>query len=235
MADVFTPNLALNQMAIGQHNNTWGTVQNTNLGTIDSQFGGQASISVSGGSFTLTTAEQNSKYIKLTGTLFSNQSINFNATGGSWLVENATIGGFSLTALVTGQTGVTIAPGERLYVVFNGTDLVRGDGPQAPLSLTDGSTINIDVSQIPHRGFSSVSMGGSHTLAVPSPTPPDGKIWAVIVRVGVGGPYTLTLASGYDLGQFSITATGASSADLLGFRYDATIGKPCLIAYAKNY
>jgi len=91
---------------------------NNNLDLIDDKLGGVTEIAVSGGSITLTAAEQRCNAIRLTGALGSAQTINFNATGGMWVISNETTGGFGVTAKVTGQTGITLQSGKQIVVAM---------------------------------------------------------------------------------------------------------------------
>lgn len=60
--------------------------------------------------------------VSLTGT---RQFILPNFNGYEWIVFNNTTGGQSVTFVVSGQTGVTVANGKRAIVYCNATDIVR--------------------------------------------------------------------------------------------------------------
>lgn len=118
MADSNTTNLALLKMEPGSHENTWGAEMNSNLDDIDSKFGDVTEIEVTGGSVTLTAAEQRANAIRLTGTLVADETVNFNATGGTWIISNETLGSFTVTAKVTGQTGIVLSSGKQIVVIM---------------------------------------------------------------------------------------------------------------------
>lgn len=237
MADAFTTNLGMNKQEVGQHANTWGTNLNTNLDYADAKFGDRTSIATTGGATTLSATEQRVAKVKVTGALISGVTINFNATGGFWIFENATTNDFSVTAKVTGQTGVTIGRGERALLVYNGTDIerVHPQDPAAPIALTDGATVAVNLALIPNKGFFSLTAAGNRQLVTPTNLV-DGKIWAVIHRAS-GADRTLSLDSGYAFGTdiTALTATTSAKADIILFRYDATIAKSLVIGVVKGY
>lgn len=236
MADAFTSNLNLNKQEVGAHNNTWGTVLNTDLDYIDAKFGNRTSIASSGGATTLTETEQKVAKIKITGALSSNATINFNATGGVWVFENATTGDFDVTAKVTGQTGVTVGRGERCVLVYNGTDIEKAEPiPHAPIALTDAATVAVDLALIPDKGAFTLTAAGNRTLGTPSNLV-DGKRWLVFHRAS-GADRTLSLSAGYGIGTdiSAPTATSSGKTDLYGFMYDATLAKSLLVAALKGF
>lgn len=103
---------------------------------------GHITKSTTGGSVTLTDAEQAGKLIEFTGTLASNATINFTAKDGAiYTLYNNTSGNYTLTAKVTGQTGVVVGQGKRIVVYCDGTDIrlacsdLRGMGVGLPASV----------------------------------------------------------------------------------------------------
>lgn len=106
--------------------------------------------------------------------------------------------------------------------------------PFAPVTLTDGATVNTDASQ---GTLFRLSMGGNRTLAAPS-NPADGQraIWAVTAS---GADRTLTLATG-SAGAFAladdieITATASGTTDYIGAIYSSAAQRWHVVAYAKG-
>lgn len=236
MADAFTSNLNLNQQEVGAHNNTWGTIANTNFGYIDSKLGDRTSIATTGGSTTLSETEQKVQKIKITGALVSNATINFNATGGLWAIENATTGDFDVTVKVTGQTGFTVGRGEKVAGAYNGTDLERiGLGPIAPIALTDAASVAVDLALVRDGGAFSLTAAGNRTLATPSNLVAGKKF--LVYHTASGADRTLALSAGYGFGTdiASLSATTSGKTDILGFIYNSTLAKSLLVGVEKGY
>jgi hypothetical protein len=87
---------------------------------------GYVSIAMSDATITPTGAQVSNRVLELTGTLSATRSVNLpNVAGAEFVVANLTTGGYSLTFLVSGQTGVTVANGKRATIYCNGADYVR--------------------------------------------------------------------------------------------------------------
>ncbi|VWC14106.1 Tail fiber protein [Burkholderia lata] len=94
------------------------------------QFYGSATIALTNANVTLTAAQSSKPIIFMTGTLTGNVQVTFPATSQKWYVVNQTVpGAFTLSALVSGGTPMTLAPG---------AVELRGDG----------TNVNIDPQQI---------------------------------------------------------------------------------------
>jgi hypothetical protein len=72
--------------------------------------------------------------IRVTGTLTTTKVITAPSYSKIYMVENAATGG-TVTFKASGQTGVSVAVGERCFVYFNGTDYVKVSS-----SVADGVT-----------------------------------------------------------------------------------------------
>lgn len=137
-----TANLGLTEPTVGSFDNTWGDALNTCITTFDARFGNVTAISTTGGTTTLNQAQENVNAIDVSGTLASAVTIAFlTGVGGTWIIRNGTSGAFSLTAKVTGQTGVVIPQGTAAVIWCNGTDIFIGVTVAAPTmaSLTAGN------------------------------------------------------------------------------------------------
>jgi len=95
--------------------NTTGTSAATNIGSTTAQY----------------------MVIRITGTLTTTKVITGPSYSKIYLVDNAATGG-TVTFKASGQTGVSIAVGEKTFVYYNGTDYVKITGPL--VSLTTGVT-----------------------------------------------------------------------------------------------
>lgn len=146
MADTYSSNIRVVLQQPGGNNNSWGTILNTNLDTIDAKFGDTTAISTTGGTTTLTETQEVVGTIEVTGALLSNATIVFSGRGGYWIVSNGTSGSFSLTCKVSGQTGVTIEQGGCALVYCNGTDIKNGNPPASAVAeVTVASATTADV------------------------------------------------------------------------------------------
>ena len=131
-----TTELGLVTPTQGDLSGSWGnTVNNgiteyTNIaiaGTLS--FAGDGAItlanttgSASGTNFTVTTAQY--AFIRVTGTLTTAKIITGPSYSKTYMVENAATGS-TVTFKASGQSGVSIAVGERAIVYYNGTDYVK--------------------------------------------------------------------------------------------------------------
>lgn len=140
MTDVTTADLLQTLMADGAHNNTWGDVNNTNLLTIETKLVGRTAFTLAGGEVDLTNTQELVLLIDCSGVLGSASSIVFSGRKGFWIINNKTTGAFSLTAKVTGQTGVQIAQNTAAIVYCDGTDIRLGN-VVATVTTTQGDLI----------------------------------------------------------------------------------------------
>ena len=90
--------------------------------------------------------------VQITGTLTATKVITAPSYSKTYVVDNTTAT-FGVTFKASGQTGVTVAAGEKCTVYFNGTDYVK-----VASSLADGVTA---VSVASANGFAGSSSGGS--------------------------------------------------------------------------
>lgn len=112
--------------------NTTGSASATNIGSTTAQY----------------------MVIQVTGTLTTTKVITAPSYSKLYMVENAATGG-TVTFKASGQTGVSVAVGERCFVYFNGTDYVKIAGTASVSSFSAGTT-----------GFTpSTSTTGAVTLA----------------------------------------------------------------------
>lgn len=118
-------------MATGEQSGVWGTKTNTNLGTaIEQAIGGYVSVAKTDATQALTltdtNAAQNARalYINLTGALTADQVLELPAIQKSYVIKNATTGGYAVTVKVTGMTGVSVPNGRTMSLYNNGTDVV---------------------------------------------------------------------------------------------------------------
>lgn len=130
----------------GELDGTWGDVVNYGItdyvdiavaGTLTLNGDGAVTLAntagdASGTNIGSTTAQY--AVIKITGTLTTTKIVTAPSTSKTYIIDNAATGG-SVTFKASGQTGVSVAVGEKCTVYFNGTDYVK-----VASSVADGVT-----------------------------------------------------------------------------------------------
>lgn len=122
----YTPNKALPLPTVAGDKNQWGTFLNQGQTLIDLALGGNATIAVGGSTNVTVTASdaQNLRQV-MTGTLTGSIDYLLPATGGMYVVENATTGNFAITAktVAGGSTGFVLPQGQATPIMSNGTNV----------------------------------------------------------------------------------------------------------------
>ena len=164
MASSYSTDLKLELMVTGEKAGLWGDITNTNLVILQQAIAGYASIDISGGAgntdLTFSNgASSNGKnaVLNLTGTITGNRTVTVPASVANkvYIVKNGTTGAFTVTVLVSGQSGVTFSATDKgtkvLYI--NGTDITDSNigklsndyAPQLSAVLdTNGNDIVVD-------------------------------------------------------------------------------------------
>ena len=207
-----TSQLGLVTPTQGTLSGTWGDTVNNGIteyvniaiaGTLS--FAGDGAITLAnttGDSSATNIGSTTAQYmvIRITGTLTTTKVITAPSYSKLYMVENAATGG-TVTFKASGQTGISVAVGERCFVYYNGTDYVKVGSNlltalSGTLATTNGGT-----------GLTSFTSGGavyaSSTSALATGTLP-------VASGGTG------LTAGTSGGILAYTATGtlASSAAL---------------------
>lgn len=117
-----TTNKALTTPANGSNVGTWDVPVNANFTAIDTAFGGKATISTTGGTTVLTSAQYQPLFLVITGVLTSNAIIQFpSGVGGQWVVLNSTTGSFTVTfSSAGGGASYALAQNIRTVLVCDG-------------------------------------------------------------------------------------------------------------------
>lgn len=129
MASTYSTNLAIELIGTGDQAGSWGNTTNTNLGTLIEQAisGYVTQAMTTGNTTTITipngaTGVARNMYIEMTGTGGTNTFLVVPANKKLYFIYNNTTG--AVTVKVSGQTGVSVASGEKTILVSNGTDIV---------------------------------------------------------------------------------------------------------------
>jgi hypothetical protein len=179
--------------------------------------------------------------VRVTGTLTTPKIITFGSAGAApyskmYLVDNAATGD-TVTFKAYGQTGVSVAVGEKCFVYYNGTDIVKATSSTAdgvttfsagstgltPNSATSGA-VTLAGTLAPANGGTGVSNNAASTLTISGnfattltvgattsvSLPPSGSLgYLNIPQSGAAKTTSYTLAVG-DVGEFIQVGSGGS-------------------------
>lgn len=123
-SDTFTSRLQFREQGTGNNDNTWGDLLNGTLQMIDDAIAGRSSVSVTGGSVSLTDEQARSMILNFSGTLSSTQTIEVSNRSKMWLVRNATSGNFTLSMRTASGSPVEIPQGGWCTVYCDGGDTI---------------------------------------------------------------------------------------------------------------
>lgn len=142
--------LGVETIATNDQAGAWGVTTNTNLGTILAEaIAGVASVAVTTANIDLTftapplqTQNGRKAVLRLTGASTGARTISVNATAKTFIVDNATTGGFDHTIQVTGGGGTTVVipNGKSVLVYTDGTNFYAGVTHVAGLASLSGAT-----------------------------------------------------------------------------------------------
>lgn len=171
-----TGNTTLLSLALpvqGELDGTWGNVVNYGItdyvdiavaGTLTLTGDGAVTLAnTTGDSAGTNIGSTTAQYaiIKIAGTLTATKVITAPSSSKTYIVDNTTAT-YGVTFKASGQTGVTVAAGEKCTVYFNGTDYVK-----VASSVTDGvSTISFGTTGLTPSTATSGAVTVSGTLAV---------------------------------------------------------------------
>lgn len=159
MPDPTTPAKGLTQPTVGEDNNTWGGLLNTDLSLIDSALGGTVSISISG-NITLSGGQAQNTGYEFTGTLSGIATLTWPSFYGFAAIQNSTTAGFSIICKVSGAS-VTVLNGETVAIWSDGTNFRRLAQVGGGATVSNADLQNSSITIAGH----SVSLGGSQNLA----------------------------------------------------------------------
>jgi hypothetical protein len=137
MASSYSTDLKLELQVTGENAGTWGDITNTNLVILQQSIAGYSGISIAGGvgntdltfSNGLTSNGKNA-VLELTGTITGNRTVTITTASGVtnkvYVIRNSTVGAFTVTVKIEGQTGVTFSATDKgtKILYLNGTDVV---------------------------------------------------------------------------------------------------------------
>lgn len=238
MATSYTSLLGLALPVTGELAGTWGdTVNNSITSLLDTAIAGTTTLS-SDADVTLTTttgASNQSRQAVILWTASGSTTRNITAPAQSkaYIVINATGGTQSIVIRGVGPTtGVTIPPGVKALVAWNGSDFVAVaySGPRVVASADATSvTFNVDTTDISTQA--NTQAAGTLTINAPTGTPYNGQ--KLIFRLVSTNVQTFSWNAAF-VGSSDLvlpaTSSGSSKYDYMGFIYNSTAAKWQLIA-----
>lgn len=135
MPSTFSTSLRLELQANGENRTTWGTKANQVFNMVEDAVAGYVSIAMANANYVLTTAngsvdEARNMMINLTGAHTAIRTLTIPAVSKSYIVRNATTGGFAVT-ISNGINSVNLNNGQWAIVWTDGTNMFVGSD-QAP-------------------------------------------------------------------------------------------------------
>ncbi len=220
MASSYSTDLSLELVATGEKAGLWGAITNTNLQLLQTAASGYVEVTLSTGTTTLSLADGSSSangknlYIKVTGTLSGNASLEMPATttGGNanrvFFVEDGTTRGgagdsYTVTLLTTGQSASTQVP-----LPEGATALVysRGSVPATSLGMLDkGFTTVTAASKTAYTAVPGDQIGVDTVANIVTITLPAGAVGDEIVIMDVSA------SNGFATNKCTITPDGSEN------------------------
>lgn len=182
-----TTYLELEDQTTGSNDNTWGDVLDQNMAYVELAIARVLGLSTTGGSTTLTTAQNRYPIIKVTGVLVSNATIVVRTAEKNWIFINATTGNYTVTVKTLSGTGKTLPRGKATQVYCDGTnvELIRPHGiPHAAAGGTaDAITATFEPAttsaEIQDGYLWSVEAGSANATTTPTFTPDGGSSYTI--------------------------------------------------------
>lgn len=144
MPTTYTTLLGLALPATGENDGTWGTLANTSIiNLLDTAIAGTTTLTTDA-EVTLTTTtgaanQARSQVIVCSGARTAHRNVIVPSQSKTYVVINATTGGFNVVVKGAATTGITVAAGTYALLVWNGSDFVVAGSNNTDL-LTVGGT-----------------------------------------------------------------------------------------------
>jgi hypothetical protein len=187
MASTYSTSLRIEQIGKGEQTGTWDVTSNRNLGTLlEHAISGVLACTMTDANKTLTTVNGNTdeaRYavLNVTGTLSAQRDIIIPGVTKTYVVRNATTGGFSIRIKTSGGAAITVANGITAHVFCNGTDtyevykpttISSGDVTTAlgftPYNATNPSGYITSSALSPYAPLASPALTGTPTTTEPA-------------------------------------------------------------------
>lgn len=224
MVSTYTSNLRLTKQGKGDNEDTWGTILNTVLDLLDASVAGTTTVNCTTGTdITLTSQngaadEARRAVLNLTGTPTADISVIVPSTSKIYFVKSAYTGNFVVTIKTSSGTGVTVQPGETVFLYCDGTDISAHD---TRFQINGVSSISTDTTATPKDFGKLFVCTSSLTLTLPAVANVETGHTIVVLNSGantiiidgngseeINGATTLTLTAN---GGFAILISDGSS------------------------
>lgn len=178
MASTYSDKLRLELMTTGEKSGSWGTITNTNLGTLlEEAICGYVSVTHSdAASYTLVATdgaadEARNMVVNVAGTLTAARNVVCPTKEKLYVVKNATTGGFKITFKTSGGTGVDIPNGYTMLVYCDGTNVLAATTVlQSTFKLVDSTDVTkqilFDVSGVTTATTRTITFPDANTTLV---------------------------------------------------------------------
>lgn len=223
MASTYSTNLALELIGTGDQAGTWGNTTNTNLGTlIEQAVSGYVTQAVATGTDTTITIPNGATgvarnmYIELTGTGGTNTNLIVPANKKIYFIYNNSTG--AVTVKVSGQTGVSVAVGQKKILASNGTDVVEAttylQSVAGSATLTTLTATSATITSLANTTLSSASATvtniSSTSATISTLVQPKFTSYreTVVTNASAGGTISIDLSQG---NVFNLTLTSSGS------------------------
>jgi hypothetical protein len=226
MASSYSSDLKLELMATGEKSGLWGDITNTNLNIVQQAIAGYEEVSIAGGVQTTPLVFSNglvsngkNAVIKFTGTITGNQTVTIpDSIEKVYVIENGTVGAFSVEFKTVSGTGVTFAAADKgqKFLYSNGTNVVDialasppgGSDKQIQFNdngafggITMGTTGQVLTTDGTTASFGDIS-GGASWQAVITADPANAVAGYGYFCNTTGAAFTVTLPTSPVLGDF---------------------------------
>lgn len=242
MPTSYTSLLGLALPVQGELQGTWGDEVNNYITTyLDSAVSGTQTISGSQTAVTLSKttgtslnqagagATGSSQYliINCTGNPASTLTITAPAASKPYVVLNATSTSQNVVIVGAGPTtGVTVFPGEKILVAWNGSDFVRVEPKYRVVALADAASVTFNADTTDMATQANTQAVGTLTVNAPTGTPTNGQ--KLIFRLRSTNVQTFSwnaaFAGSTDL-ALPTASSGSTLYDYMGFIYNSTASK----------
>lgn len=183
MPTSYSTNLKFSLPATGELSGTWGTVTNTNIGTlIEEATVGAATVAMADANQTITITDGASStgravYIQCTGALTAGRNLTVPTVNKNYIVENATTGGFDVTVKTAAGTGIAVKPGTKRAVYVDATNVVEAINGLGATTISGALTYGGVALSNSVTGTGSMVLSTSPTLVTPAlGTPASGVL-----------------------------------------------------------